>query len=1544
MKKGLCLISVLLIVSSLMGSYLAETKTMDTTLFGNLYDAIDFDSGHDEVMRFYWDKWMESASPNPTSRYEGENECRENRATYDPINWAYTYSKNSLIGALAVDIDDDDAQEYLNNVQDHMIYNPEPGHHDRFLKLFSDYVGEESVFGQDIDGDGTWADGEYSDGSWGDCLNYGSLLSSVAFTVDNLWYYNVSNQTDLYIKLEILAGWANELLSESNFDGEYAQCTNPDYPPQLKTSYHNGRIRLAGILGYAGCVLGNAEFIQTAESDLFERPLAGGRNGFLEYMTSNSGTYTEGMSYTEYTFEGLSKFFVARKRMPDGIDWFQDFRVKSIYENSLDLISPTMTFIPFDDVHETYMKNWGTTHYGFLYSPRKMFSEAITYYYHSPAPEIDSRDHIKWLINNYRNHSGYANYYTTGWNTNKFYVYQYDTNRILAGVGNTPENLSNGNFSNEELTILRRPIQNYNDYQDYPVLFVNHENSSGNTGHEHSDQSSFILYYKDKQLLIDPGYRPSWFSYYLGKEWLASPFAHNVIMVNPYDDYYNAYSSSTFNLIEENELSGDYRDLFTDFDEWNDPADNNPNHIKFKYDRFEPIGKSGDFNNVIPINPSQKNYLISNSDVSHLQVEIDYDHPQSHYPADLVNDEINVKRNFYSFELESENPYFIIYDDLSSSDHTKTNEFMNQLHFALYPVPGNNNEYPNNPDYINDPSTDNGQFTYSHFENSVYLHGAMGSNGNSEYSIRDTLPQGLYFSKVWDSNLEPPQWMHKAMRAKVSTEADEQFVTLLIPSEYNNSPIEYANNNSSDYLTKLHFQYTIPDTYIGIKTENILYVPQEDVRFITESSFFMVETNSNFSAISKFIINSGGELKIRDMTGTRFEDISAFDTDYNAQEIIADWKDNELHITFKTEFNDFPKYKILRYGTIPENLLSKTEFGTYHPGTEPGERGTIENNIQNLAYDNEYFYVNYSIDELVTESLIGDELVVYQGSYSNITVPELLTLGTGDLLLSEPWTIPENCELKIQEGANLELNDNFDLTVDGQLTAIGTEEQSIVFDKASSSNWGKISINFDGRADMGFCKITNSIFPINNKGYVEIQYSEFSDCDRGIFLDNPSGYIIENSIISNCGYFGILLRNTHRPIYRSILRNNLITENNFGLWFYNASAYVEADTIFANKYSGIYCTRGSNPVIFSSSISATYYNSEDNPEIKIGGSSYPVVDRNRNDIIFNNGYSIYNMDTEPRDYRCSENWWGTTNELAISNSFYPTNWIVGFIPFSTEPNVGYEPPFGTGSLYREGLTAEINGDTDLAKIKYIQSIEEDIDDINAILSAARLINCSETNEEYTEIKEYYDNLQEDLPESELSKTVKLNNIFCTRKQGNHQEALTEYEILAETEQTFLDSIFTQLDIVYTYMEANSGGGRSANIRFLNSINELCNYREAKERETELWKLLVNNTEDGGIYSPDISKISLNRNYPNPFNPSTTISFSIPKFSKIQLTIYNVKGQKVKTLANDQYEKGIHSLIWNGVDNFGNSVSSGVYFYNLDVNGKNRAIKKCLLLK
>ncbi len=87
------------------------------------------------------------------------------------------------------------------------------------------------------------------------------------------------------------------------------------------------------------------------------------------------------------------------------------------------------------------------------------------------------------------------------------------------------------------------------------------------------------------------------------------------------------------------------------------------------------------------------------------------------------------------------------------------------------------------------------------------------------------------------------------------------------------------------------------------------------------------------------------------------------------------------------------------------------------------------------------------------------------------------------------------------------------------------------------------------------------------------------------------------------------------------------------------------------------------------------------------------------------------------------------------------------------------------------------------------------------------------------------------------------------------------------------------------------------------------------------------------------------NYPNPFNPETTIRFTTQNTKKnTELIIYNLKGQKVKTLVNEVLPAGEHSVVWNGKDENNRSVASGVYFYKMKVDDKTIATKKCLLLK
>jgi len=88
---------------------------------------------------------------------------------------------------------------------------------------------------------------------------------------------------------------------------------------------------------------------------------------------------------------------------------------------------------------------------------------------------------------------------------------------------------------------------------------------------------------------------------------------------------------------------------------------------------------------------------------------------------------------------------------------------------------------------------------------------------------------------------------------------------------------------------------------------------------------------------------------------------------------------------------------------------------------------------------------------------------------------------------------------------------------------------------------------------------------------------------------------------------------------------------------------------------------------------------------------------------------------------------------------------------------------------------------------------------------------------------------------------------------------------------------------------------------------------------------------------------LEQNYPNPFNPSTIIKYSIPATAWVTLGIYNMLGEQVKTLLNDTVAAGEHSINWNGTNDSGKRVSSGIYLIRLS-SGDNNQMRKMVLLK
>jgi hypothetical protein len=138
---------------------------------------------------------------------------------------------------------------------------------------------------------------------------------------------------------------------------------------------------------------------------------------------------------------------------------------------------------------------------------------------------------------------------------------------------------------------------------------------------------------------------------------------------------------------------------------------------------------------------------------------------------------------------------------------------------------------------------------------------------------------------------------------------------------------------------------------------------------------------------------------------------------------------------------------------------------------------------------------------------------------------------------------------------------------------------------------------------------------------------------------------------------------------------------------------------------------------------------------------------------------------------------------------------------------------------------------------------------------------------------------------------------------------------------------------------NINSGLSENALFTFSINALAN---SDEEGTITFNII---TAAGQSWQKMIKvqavlpdKFELFQNYPNPFNPTTTIKFSLSKDNFVTLKVFNILGETVKLLVNEEQKAGIHNIEFDA-----SSLSSGVYFYSIDA-GDYKAVRKMLLMK
>ncbi|HOQ79839.1 MAG TPA: T9SS type A sorting domain-containing protein, partial [Candidatus Cloacimonadota bacterium] len=455
---------------------------------------------------------------------------------------------------------------------------------------------------------------------------------------------------------------------------------------------------------------------------------------------------------------------------------------------------------------------------------------------------------------------------------------------------------------------------------------------------------------------------------------------------------------------------------------------------------------------------------------------------------------------------------------------------------------------------------------------------------------------------------------------------------------------------------------------------------------------------------------------------------------------------------------------------------------------------------------------------------------------------------------------------------------------------------------------------------------------INNiRAVLNISNSNFSYNDLGIEISNTQYYCsnINNSTFSNNEYVGLRLYNAGINLVSSTITNNGTGINAYKSILMTNTTQGNPNNLISNNTHEevLYC---------KASVLSLGYN-------RIVDNNYQTNTRDQ--------YLIYNVDQTDDYFSIKNIFWGrdTNNQLIqpSTNRYAPQIFgdndnIMPLYDYNLTINPPTNPEIRT--LY-ENAIGLFNENENAQSQSMMYSIIEDYPDSDyAILATKSLLELYDLNEEeISELQYQYQNNQIFKVSPKLQKNAQNMKTEAFLMLSDYDSAIEDYLNLIAYPQTVTDSIFANIDIAYTLLLQEESGQKSPQSLSMQGLKPK-NINEFYQTRNKYLSYLFNSNDEKDNETPSIpTSFLLSQNYPNPFNPETTISFDMPIEEHISLEIYNIKGQKVKTLVNEKLVPGRYILKWNGTDQYNKPVSSGIYFYKLK-SASFTATKKMTLMK
>ena len=563
-------------------------------------------------------------------------------------------------------------------------------------------------------------------------------------------------------------------------------------------------------------------------------------------------------------------------------------------------------------------------------------------------------------------------------------------------------------------------------------------------------------------------------------------------------------------------------------------------------------------------------------------------------------------------------------------------------------------------------------------------------------------------------------------------------------------------------------------------------------------------------------------------------------------------------------------------------------------------------------------------------------------------------------------TIPYGVTLTIERGTTVEFMDYYNINVQegGKIIAFGVADKHITFKPSIGKKWKYLYINGSDN-ELRYCDF---------KGGESVMLRAYKPGD--------SAYKATDNLVENCTFESMSQWGLYTRMNENVTVQYCDMHNNHHAVF----CELNNDVFFTNNYirnsekDDIY-SRSSNYLSFEKNVI-------ENSGIAYSGSSgiytafSDVIDLGiynyipgYNTIRNNNSNGIYAANGSPfvRIYYCSihnnnsyevknysgnatittyDTWWGTTphfsGSVALNNPHYS-------IPSWDGSTFGGMGKVAAQDINPNGPSSTKDTKEWIKKLKEIIANQSNTTEAEeALVELYALLRIDYKEDKLQEKEGFYDYLDEIYQKNndkKLGKLAQEKKIAWKSLEGDFKTAI-QISKNALKELTGNERMCVLENLISFYLQTDQLKKAK---ECQNEYKEMYAYNEngihCIEEEIELYEweiaegLRLNNDNELPELSSssEVTTLNLFQNYPNPGNPSTTIQFQLPEANKVVLKIINLLGQEVKTLIDNQRESGFHTVVWDGKDNQGLDVTSGIYLYMLQV-GDRVFTRKLMLLK